>query len=413
MAVGPQTVAGVITEKTQTGNEPTLLQKKLETIADRIGGVGFVAASLTFTAMLIRLLLEMVGVIPCGCENITACNIDKTCVPLSFQFSPENRFWKTIMDTFIIAIAIIVAAIPEGLPLAVTIALSFSSAQMMKLNNLVRKLASAETMGGATHICSDKTGTLTQNKMTVMAVQAVQKVYIAKVGDPERYSRELSKQVSQEMGFAYNDLLEGIMWNSSARIEKEEGVWVTKGNVTEQGLIKFFMNTIDAEGCIKQRLKLTDSNTLELISFSSSRKRASIVVRNPERAGTDQEVRVYTKGAPDMLFDKLSGILNANGDVCPTNQTVDCPKELLEIGNESKTTLMGILEKSVKLFAKNAFRTILVTYRDLSMKEFESIKAQNNNFDKEADREVLEHKLTAVGIFGLQDPLRVGIIESI
>lgn len=170
LAVGPNTVAGVITEKTQTGNEPTLLQKKLETIADKIGKVGFACATLTFVAMLIRIILEMVGVIPCGCQNITACNIDKSCTPLNFAFTKENRLWKMILDTFIIAIAIIVAAIPEGLPLAVTISLSFSSAQMMKLNNLVRKLASSETMGGATHICSDKTGTLTQNKMTVMAV---------------------------------------------------------------------------------------------------------------------------------------------------------------------------------------------------------------------------------------------------
>jgi P-type E1-E2 ATPase len=76
------------------------------------------------------------------------------------------------MNTFIIAVTVIVVAIPEGLPLAVTIALSFSSAKMRKLNNLVRKLASAETMGGATHICSDKTGTLTVNKMTVMAFHA-------------------------------------------------------------------------------------------------------------------------------------------------------------------------------------------------------------------------------------------------
>lgn len=112
-----------------------------------------------------------------------------------------------ILDTFIIAIAIVVAAIPEGLPLAVTISLSFSSAQMMKLNNLVRKLASSETMGGATHICSDKTGTLTQNKMTVMAVQAVQKVYLAEVGNPDHYSKVLAEQVNKEMGFAYEHLL--------------------------------------------------------------------------------------------------------------------------------------------------------------------------------------------------------------
>jgi Ca2+-transporting ATPase len=415
LAVGPNSVAGVITEKTQTKTEATLLQQKLATIADKIGLVGFACATLTFVAMLIRIMLEMVDVIPCGCENITACNIpDPKCTALSFAFTKENRLWKMVLDTFIICIAIIVAAIPEGLPLAVTISLSFSSAQMMKLNNLVRKLASSEAMGGATHICSDKTGTLTQNKMTVMAIQAVQKVYIATVGDPDKYSKELATTVSNEMGSTYQDMFQGIMWNSSARIEKDKtGNWVTMGNVTEQGIIKFFMNNEGAEGCNGMRNSLTDENTLALISFSSSRKRASIVIRNAEKEGTNQEVRIYTKGAPDMLFPMVSGVVNANGEVCGAGDTVECPQELIEIGNESETTYLGILEKTVKLFAGMAFRTILVTYRDMSMDEFNSIKSENNDFEKEADREILEHELVAVGIFGLQDPLRPGIIESI
>ena len=75
-----------------------------------------------------------------------------------------------VLEGVIISISVIVCAIPEGLPLAVTISLSFSSRQMKKLNNLVRNLNSSETMGSATHICSDKTGTLTQNKMTVMGL---------------------------------------------------------------------------------------------------------------------------------------------------------------------------------------------------------------------------------------------------
>jgi P-type E1-E2 ATPase len=87
------------------------------------------------------------------------------------------------LDAIIISITVIVVAIPEGLPLAVTISLSFGSAQMRILNNLVRNLASTETMGGATHICTDKTGTLTINKMTVMACMTLQKAHMAKKVD--------------------------------------------------------------------------------------------------------------------------------------------------------------------------------------------------------------------------------------
>ena len=173
IAVGTYTVSGVISEKSEVESNPTLLQKKLETIANKIGNFGIACAILTFCAMVVRTLLEMVNVIPCGCQNIMNCVEDPKCVALSFELSMKNRLWKMVLDTVIIAITIIVVAIPEGLPLAVTISLSFSSAQMMKMNNLVRKLASSETMGGATHICSDKTGTLTQNKMTVMACQTL------------------------------------------------------------------------------------------------------------------------------------------------------------------------------------------------------------------------------------------------
>jgi len=89
----------------------------------------------------------------------------------------ENRLWTQILTAFILAITIVVAAIPEGLPLAVTLSLSFSSKKMQELNNLVRKIASSETMGGATHICSDKTGTLTLNQMTVMACMSSEKIF--------------------------------------------------------------------------------------------------------------------------------------------------------------------------------------------------------------------------------------------
>jgi magnesium-transporting ATPase (P-type) len=125
--------------------------------------------------MIVRTILEMVNVIPCGCLNIFTCQepLAGTCIKPNFEFDfDKNPLWNELLNTFIIAVTVIVVAIPEGLPLAVTISLSFASKKMQLESNLVRTLSSAETMGGATHICSDKTGTLTENKMTVMALMA-------------------------------------------------------------------------------------------------------------------------------------------------------------------------------------------------------------------------------------------------
>lgn len=130
-------------------NEQTPLQKKLETIAEQIGMLGFYVAVLTFFALIIRFVVVLYM------NN----------VPFNEWLSFDNGM--VILSFFIIAVTVIVVAVPEGLPLAVTISLAFSVSKMHKENNLVRKLHASETMGGANEICSDKTGTLTQNKMTV------------------------------------------------------------------------------------------------------------------------------------------------------------------------------------------------------------------------------------------------------
>jgi magnesium-transporting ATPase (P-type) len=159
------------------------------------------------------------------------------------------------MNSFIISVTIIVVAIPEGLPLAVTIALSFSSGKMKELNNLVRNLASAETMGGATHICSDKTGTLTQNKMTVMGLHVFGSTYqFGEEINGEKVQKEadLSGMIKQEVDKMpagsepiWPVVEESIFYNGDAYLElnnlspkeKEEehqfGKYITKGNVTE------------------------------------------------------------------------------------------------------------------------------------------------------------------------------------
>jgi len=229
LAVGTRTVAGVITEKTQKPSEQTLLQEKLATIADKIGNVGTLVSALTFFAQIVRLLLEMYGYMECGTTNIFQQEHIEGCEPLSFVYdsSTENRFYMEILQAIIISITVIVVAIPEGLPLAVTISLSFSSAAMKKLNNLVRKLASSETMGGATHICSDKTGTLTLNKMTTMSLMTLNG-QVHKMGNVVDNSLTTSCKAGT-WGVKVGDqsvwdiIVEAVLWNSSARVEKNNG----------------------------------------------------------------------------------------------------------------------------------------------------------------------------------------------
>ncbi|KAJ1985325.1 plasma membrane calcium [Dimargaris cristalligena] len=149
IAVGPNSFYGRTLLSLRTENQPTPLQIKLNRLADHISKLGLLAAVLMLIALLIRYFVN-------------------------FAQHPESRGSATtivnaIVRIVITTVTIVVVAVPEGLPLAVTLALAFATTRMVYDNCLVRVLASCETMGNATTICSDKTGTLTENKMTVIA----------------------------------------------------------------------------------------------------------------------------------------------------------------------------------------------------------------------------------------------------
>lgn len=112
------------------------------------------------------------------------------------------------------------------------------------------------------------------------------------------------------------------MWNSSAWLEKNDfkdpniqTEWVTKGNVTEQGIIKFFINALTANACAQKKSELTDEKIVAIVPFTSKRKMGSIVVSQEEKAGTDQEIRIYCKGAPDMLLEKCKFCISQDGSI--------------------------------------------------------------------------------------------------
>jgi len=321
IAVGENTVSGAITKATQKKSEDTLLQKKLAVMAEKIGNVGIACAVLTLVSLIIRTGLEMASIIPCGCGNITVCVAEPDCTPLTFELSIDNRLWIDLLNTLIIAISVVVVAIPEGLPLAVTISLSYSSAQMQAENNLVRKLASSETMGGVTHICSDKTGTLTQNKMTVMAIYTS---LFDKLCTDQALGLKLPKEfngVANEVQVEgtgkslWDFIVQSVMLNSSARIEKndgsneaETGDYITTGNVTEQGIFKFFMNVHGGKETNAVRADFPKEDILTTVPFTSSRKRASVAIK------TGDHVTIFCKGAPDMVFKTVTHCIDAEGN---------------------------------------------------------------------------------------------------
>lgn len=148
-AVGIYSQQGKNKMKLTEEAEQTPLQAKLEGVVDQIGNLGKWAAYLTFAGMTLHLLYDVF---------IGGMAID------------FGKFMEFIVDFFIIGVSIIVVAIPEGLPLAVTLALAYSVGKMKDENNLVRHLQACETMGGANNICTDKTGTLTLNIMSVEAL---------------------------------------------------------------------------------------------------------------------------------------------------------------------------------------------------------------------------------------------------
>ena len=156
LTVGVNTVENHLKMILQKDDDKTPLQQKLEVLADQIGKIGMGAAAILLFALCAHLVIDSISL---GHPIFSL------------------QFLKKVVEYIIISVSLIVMAVPEGLPLAVTISLAYSVGKMKDQNNLVRYLAACETMGGANNICSDKTGTLTKNQMTVTKFWSLEYVF--------------------------------------------------------------------------------------------------------------------------------------------------------------------------------------------------------------------------------------------
>ena len=334
--VGDATEFGKVAEKsTEITDDKTPLSKQLERLAHFISIVGFIVAGLTFFGLLGKDIIEGV-------------------------FTSENLFTLDtagrILKYFMVAVTLIVVSVPEGLPMSVTLSLALSMRKMLKTNNLVRKMHACETMGATTVICTDKTGTLTQNQMQV-------------------YQTNFYALANQKLGEDQTSQLikEGISVNSTAFLDYTDPEKIkTLGNPTEAALLLWLhsqgVNYIDYR---------ENASVVEQLTFSTERKYMATIVK-----ASQGEQLLYIKGAPEIVFSKCSRVLTAEG-----------LKPVAEYGEE--------VEKQLLAYQNQARRTLGFAYKTINCKGGDCIE------------KFAESDLIFLGIVAISDPVRPDVPAAV
>ncbi|MGI9244352.1 MAG: cation-translocating P-type ATPase [Verrucomicrobiales bacterium] len=276
-------------------------------------------------------------------------------------------------------ISLSVAAIPEGLPTVVTIVLTIGSQRMARSNALVRQLASVETLGSTTVICSDKTGTLTQNQMQVTHMHVAGQVWesTGRGFDPNgKITDEDGNAVGVQPGSELDRFLRYSVLCNEATLEESDGVHSVRGNPTEGALLVVAAKA----GLDRDQLKADGYEIVKTFPFDSTRKMMSVLVRDPLG-----DTYAVVKGAPDVILRQSGSLAQSGGKVSARNDELDLD-------------FNGVIDR----FGRHALRNLAVAYRKLEPGE------------EQGDHEsAFEKDLTLLGIHGMIDPPRAEVIDSI
>ncbi|KAM6946780.1 plasma membrane calcium-transporting ATPase 2 isoform 5-T5 [Lycodopsis pacificus] len=343
-------------KRSSSKKEKSVLQGKLTRLAVQIGKAGLLMSALTVIILVLYFCIDnfVMQKNPWMPE----------CTPIYIQY---------FVKFFIIGVTVLVVAVPEGLPLAVTISLAYSVKKMMKDNNLVRHLDACETMGNATAICSDKTGTLTTNRMTVVQCY-IGDVHYKEIPEPGTLSPK-----SLEL------LVNAISINSAYTTkilppDKEGALPKQVGNKTECGLLGL---VIDLKRDYQPiRNQIPEEKLYKVYTFNSVRKSMSTVIKL-----SDGSFRMYSKGASEIVLKKCSNILNDVGE-----SRVFRPRDKDEM-----------VKKVIEPMACEGLRTICVAYRNFSGDPEPSWDDESN----------ILNDLTAICIVGIEDPVRPEVPDAI
>lgn len=390
IGIGVNSQWGKIKANLLTESVNTPLQEKLEEMTKLIGYIGVFFAVITFAVLVIHIFTTHGG----------------------------KHLAKEFMHAFIICVTIIVVAIPEGLPLAVTIALAYSTGKMYKDMCFIRVLAACETMGNATNICSDKTGTLTENRMTVVegffagtqydeegfkslssklpdtvkdfiAQQCAinRTAFFLKKKDRAQLMQELEEQNQKEFEekpwwkkiFSKYEKIE-MSAEEKAREEVESDRPEVSGNKTEGALLWMIQKGWGKDGDAMKK-QLFNEKTDHIFPFDSDKKRSTAVVFNNDK------VTLFCKGATEWVLKDCDSYTDSTGNKQPLDQT-----------------LRVKIEGHISSMANNARRTLLLAHRCFQTSELPTDWRENPPDGS---------KLTLDCIVGIIDPLRSDVKDAV
>ncbi|MDO4755378.1 MAG: HAD-IC family P-type ATPase, partial [Parabacteroides sp.] len=333
--VGDATGYGKVYEGSQIDNNiDTPLQMQLAGLANVISKAGYTIAAITFIALLSKVLLS---------------SSEMAIMDIISQ----------VLNIFMVAVTLIVVSVPEGLPMSVTLSLALSMNRMLKTNNLVRKMHACETMGATTVICTDKTGTLTQNQMQVHETQ------FYNLKDQHLGEDELSSLIK-----------EGISVNSTAYLDFSEEKIKTLGNPTEAALLLWLNSQEQNYLTIREAAPV-----LEQLTFSTERKYMATIVQSPLLG----KRVLYVKGAPEIVLANCNRVAMGG-----SYQTVQASQPTIE--------------QQLLNYQNQAMRTLGFAYQILEDKQDTSffVNGRLHNTD-----------LTYLGIVAISDPVRADVPAAV
>ncbi|KAK0608895.1 hypothetical protein LWI29_037649 [Acer saccharum] len=334
-------------------SEETPLQARLNKLTSSIGKVGLAVAFLVLVVLLVRYFTG----------NTTDENGNQE---YNGSKTKSDNIVNAVVRIVAAAVTIIVVAIPEGLPLAVTLTLAYSMKRMMADHAMVRKLSACETMGSATTICTDKTGTLTLNQMKVT------KFWLGKEAVIDGAASSVSPRIFEliQQGVSLNTT--GSVYKTSSRSEIE-----FSGSPTEKAILSWAVQELNMN---MEELKQS-CIILKVDAFNSQKKRSGVLMRK----NADNTIHVHWKGAAEMILAMCSSYYDASG----------MKKQLADDGEREK------FEQIIQAMAASSLRCIAFAHKQVSEEE--------NNDLKKLD----EDNLSLLGVVGIKDPCRPGVRDAV